>query len=804
MKRFPLKLVTKIVVTSMFVPQIVFGSDVFKPNIRNQGQYIPNLAQNKNVHRLYGHVPADVKQSTRMQAMEKDKVLKLSIVLPLNNENRLNEKLISITNPQSPEYQNFLSQAEFIDQYSPTIEQVNKTNDYLEKNGMNIESVAPNRLIIRASGSVDDIEKIFHTTIYYYSDSSGKTFYAPAYELQVNKDLNILSVQGLENRIKAHPNYKILKQVNTSESLASSAGPSEGLTPASIKKAYSLTSNLNGSGQTLALFELDGYTGTDVTAYEDAFNLPHVPLQNILIDGASGIPSSGGGPAEVELDIELMTAMAPGASQILVYEGPNSGTGLVDTYNRIATDNLAKSISTSWALTESSGAGSIIQAESAFFKQMVAQGQALYAAAGDAGAYSNGQTLSVEDPSSQQFVVAVGGTKLFTNTDGSYKSETTWASGSGPGGEGGGGGISTIWSIPSWQQGVISTASLGSTTMRNIPDISLDADPSSGYAVLYKGGWTVFGGTSCAAPLWAAFTALVNQSRVSNGLSTLGFPNPTIYALGQSVNYPSTFHDIADGSTNLHYPAVQGYDLATGWGTFIADPLIASLAGGVNPPPPPVCTPANPTVSISPTSQQSTAGGALSYTVIVTDNDSKACGTSSFNLAATVPSGFSDTLSLSSLNVSPGTSGTASIQVTSETSTASGNYSFSVNAVNSGSSSYSATGSATYIINPSQNQLSLTISPQNATFTYNSRKYATFQFTLKNGQNVIPNNPVTVTVKAPNSESWSTTLKTQSNGVAPYNLYLDTSLPVGNYQITATAQYNGNSISGQTGFVVQQ
>ena len=803
MKRCTLKLLTKIIVSSMLVPQIVFGSDVFKPNIQNQGQYLPNLAENKNVHRLYGHVPADVKKSTQMQAMEKDKVLKLSIVLPLNNENRLNKKLISITSPQSTEYQHFLSQAEFIDQYSPTIEQVNKTKDYLENNGMNIESVAPNRLIIRASGSVEVIEKIFHTTIYYYSDSSGETFYAPAHELQVNKDLNILSVQGLENRIKAHPNYKILKQAKTSESPNPSAGPTEGLTPASIKKAYSLSSNLNGSGQTLALFELDGYTGADVTAYEAAFNLPQVPLQNVLIDGASGIPSSGGGPAEVELDIELMTALAPGASKILVYEGPNSGTGLVDTYNRIATDNLAKSISTSWGLSESSGAGSIIQSESAIFKQMVAQGQALYSAAGDAGAYDNRQTLGVEDPSSQQFVVSVGGTQLFTNTDGSYKSETTWASGSGPGGQGGGGGISSIWSIPSWQQGVISPASLGSTTMRNTPDISLDADPSTGYAVSYKGGWTVFGGTSCAAPLWAAFTALVNQSRASNGLGALGFPNPTIYALGQSANYASTFHDIADGSTNLFYPAVEGYDLATGWGTFIADPLIASLAGGVNPPPPPVCTPANPTVSISPASQQSTAGGALSYTVIVTDNDSTACSASSFNLAATVPGGFSDTLSLNSLNISPGKSGTASIQVTSGASTASGSYSFSVNAVNAGSSSYTGTGSATYVVNPSQNQLSLTISPQNATFTYNLRKYATFQFTLMNGQKPIPNNTVTVTVKAPNSESWSSTLKTQSNGVAPYNLFLDTSIPVGNYHITVTAQYNGSTISGQTGFVVQ-
>ena len=516
---------------------------------------------------------------------------------------------------------------------------MNKTKAYLENKGMNVESIAPNRLIIRASGSIDVIEKIFNTKIYYYTDKAGETFYAPAYELQVDNDLNILSVQGLENRIKANPHYRVLKNVNFSKS----AGPTQGLIPANIKTAYSFSSNLNGAGQTLALFELDGYTASDITAYQNAFNLTNVPLQNVLVDGASGNPSNDGGPAEVTLDIELMSALAPGASKILVYEGPNSGTGLVDTYNKIATDNLSKSISTSWGLPESSGAGSLVQSESVIFKQMVAQGQALYAAAGDSGAYDNGQTLSVDDPSSQQFVVAVGGTELFTNSNGSYKSETTWSSGSGPGNEGGGGGISSIWSIPSWQVGVISAASLGSNTMRNTPDVSLNANPNTGYAVFYQGEWTVFGGTSCAAPLWAAFTALVNQERSNNGVGVLGFPNPTIYALGQSANYASTFHDINDGSTNLYYPAVTGYDLATGWGTYVGDPLITYLAGGNTPPP--TCTKANPTVSISPASQQSPAGGALSYTVTVTNNDNTACSTSTFNLAATVPNRFTDSLS---------------------------------------------------------------------------------------------------------------------------------------------------------------
>src|SRR5262249_33656501 len=145
--------------------------------------------------------------------------------------------------------------------------------------------------------------------------------------------------------------------------------------------AYSLSgTTLNGSGQTLGLFELDGYTASDVTNYENFFSLPHVTLQNVLVDGFSGIPSGGGGSAEVTLDIELQIALAPGATRILVYEGPNSTAGVVDTYNRIATDNLAKQISTSWGLPESSNSATVRNSENTIFQQMAAQGQSIFAA----------------------------------------------------------------------------------------------------------------------------------------------------------------------------------------------------------------------------------------------------------------------------------------------------------------------------------------------------------------------------------------------------------------------------------------
>jgi kumamolisin len=211
---------------------------------------------------------------------------------------------------------------------------------------------------------------------------------------------------------------------------------------------------------------------------------------------------------------------------------------------------------------------------------MAAQGQTIFAAAGDNGAYDNGSTLSVDDPASQPYVVGAGGTTLRTSgAGGAWASETTWNAGSIDAGAGGGG-VSQVWTIPSWQTGAITAASAASKTMRNVPDVAMNADPDTGYAIYYR-GWQVYGGTSCSGPIWAGFTALVNEQRAAAGKSAIGFLNPVIYAIGEGTYsvYASNFHDIDDGSTNLHYKAVKGYDDATGWGSFQGATLLAKLAG---------------------------------------------------------------------------------------------------------------------------------------------------------------------------------------------------------------------------------
>ena len=162
---------------------------------------------------------------------------------------------------------------------------------------------------------------------------------------------------------------------------------------------------------------------------------------------------------EVTLDIQMQIALAPNVSRLLVYEGLNTSQGVLDLFQRIANDNQAKEICACWGSPESTNTTSFLNSENTIFKQMAAQGQSIFAAGGDAGAYDDGSTLSVDDPGSQPYMVSCGGTSLTTTSPGGlWQSETSWNSGS-PDNGAGGGGISSVWAIPSYQSGVISVAS---------------------------------------------------------------------------------------------------------------------------------------------------------------------------------------------------------------------------------------------------------------------------------------------------------------------------------------------------------
>ncbi len=515
---------------------------------------------------LHDHVPAVVASLRSLGRFPGTNYLNLAIGLPLRNQAVLSNLLQQIYDPTSPNYHHYLTSEQFSAQFGPTEQDYQAVINFASTNGFTVVGTCSNRTLVDVGGKVADIERAFHVQMRTYQHPSEKRqFYAPDVEPTVDANLPILSIYGLNNYVLARPLYHVKSSQDYSpDDFSTGSSPSGSYWGYDFRKAYAPGVTLTGTGQTVALFECDGYYNNDVSSYLTATGLPGVALTNVLIDGFGGLPSGSGGEVEVALDIDMAISMAPGLSKIIIYEGPSDTPAYtLDILNRIATDNLAKQISSSWLIDDTAQFAQIYQ-------QFAIQGQSFFQASGDEGAYYPGIFQYEDSP----LVTLVGGTTLIsTGAGGVWASETVWS--------GSGGGISTTYSIPSWQTNINMTANQGSTTMRNIPDVALTANN------IYIWGdgspITSIGGTSCAAPLWAGFMALVNQQLAANGGSPIGFLNPTIYSLGQSANYTNLFHDITtgnntSGSSPTKFYAVAGYDLCTGWGTPAGQNLINALA----------------------------------------------------------------------------------------------------------------------------------------------------------------------------------------------------------------------------------
>lgn len=531
------------------------------------------------LQRLPGHLPAIMALSHPVAKTEPNEVLSLALVLPLRHQQQLQQLIQRLYDPSDPLYGHYLTPQQFTALFAPTPQEYAQVALWAQAQGFRVVGTHRNRLLLDVEAPARTVESAFGLHLLQFIGPDGRLFRAPDRNPKA-PPVPLAGVVGLDTAANIHPFAHVFSQGYDVLGVAphGGTGPNGGLSPSDIKTAYSFPTAQTGAGQTLGLLELDGYNPSDIQGYENYFHLPNVPLQNVLIDGFDGKP--GNGAIEVTFDIELMVGLAPGASRIIVYEGPNTASGYVDTWARIANDNLAKQVSTSWGAPEDQMPPSIIQAENAIFMQMAAQGQTVYAASGDNGAYDDGTTLSVDDPAAQPYMVGTGGTRLYTvSPGGAWSAESASVKS--------GGGISALWPIPSYQQGLISAASKGSTTMRNVPDVALNCD--IGYATFLQGVWINVGGTSACAPSWAAFTALVNEARAQAHLPPLGFANPALYAIARNAtHYAQDFHDITTGS-NKYYPAVPGYDDATGLGTLIGTNLLTDLAS----PSLPLPTPSN-------------------------------------------------------------------------------------------------------------------------------------------------------------------------------------------------------------------
>jgi kumamolisin len=597
----------------------------------------------------------------------------VDVVLAPRNESEISSLLASVYDPQNPSYQQWLSAAEFYSRFAPSQAQTDAVANYLRESGLEVEQ-SSSPFLLRASGPSSVIESIFRTTLRTYRNPRGVAYYSNDSEVQLPTSLAsaVIGVVGLSNTVRlqsqaVRPNKQtappavpsceapypttaqLFNAVNNGVEFAFGygGGPGcNGLTPAQDNALYGapdLGPAGKGEGVNLAVFELSAYQHSDIATWAEYFYGPAYtpPLEDITVDGGPLSPicpvddqcpanfNGYAGDIEVDADIEMQLAISPNARHILVYNAPNDYTGQteLDEYTQIAKDNKADVVSSSWSSCENDVGSAYVQAENLIFEQMALQGQSMFGAEGDTGAFecirSDGTTVvNVLDPPAQPWVTSVGGTSFGSfnpdaNPDPKYPAgqETVWnvdnlcnASANEGGSTGffwcaetgaGGGGNSQFWGRPIYQFGPginnpyttygngtthCSLAAIGKPC-REVPDISANADEYTHYAEYCTGsaatpysacatfsggqtppGWFGIGGTSLSSPFLSAIVA--DHDSLWRG--RIGNANPLLYLL-YNLDPRGYFNDITGiGQTtnnNGLFPTVPGYDLATGIGT---------------------------------------------------------------------------------------------------------------------------------------------------------------------------------------------------------------------------------------------
>lgn len=510
------------------------------------------------------HQVVKLQQASLTGMLPATQQLKLSIAMPLRNQGEFAQLLRDLYNPRSPKFHQFLSVEQFTARYAPTQADYDAVAQFATANNLSVTARPANRMVMNVQGGVADINRAFAVNLGAYVDAtSGRRFHSPDREPTMPANLKIWHVFGLDDF--STPQSLLRKQTATTAraSIGAGSGPGGLFTGSDLRTAYYGGTALTGAGQSIGIVA-GNYNISDIEAYYAAIGQSFNPaqLQNYSTDGVTNVCAPNCDDGEPVADIVSALGMAPGATVIEYF-----GTSIVDSFNAMATANVAKQLSSSYVYLPADPA----EAEP-IFQEMAAQGQSLFVASGDSGAY--GGPTAAWYPSDDPYVTAVGGTDLTTGVNGAWASESAWA------GSGGGSSTNNL-AIPAYQQlnGVVTAANGASTTLRNVPDVASEA--SSDF-LCSGGGCGGVGGTSLAAPRWAAFMALVNQQAANNGRPPIGFLNPALYAIGTASMYAGTFHDITTGNNGGHggnsFNAVTGYDLVTGWGTPNGQALIDALA----------------------------------------------------------------------------------------------------------------------------------------------------------------------------------------------------------------------------------
>jgi hypothetical protein len=609
-----------------------------------------------------GSAPRTPAGATVGGALPGSTTLKLTIALEPRDPAALAAYASSVADPGSADYHQYLSVAQFAARFGATPAAIAAVRSSLQADGLTPGAATANGLSIPVTTTASGAVRAFSTSFHRVTLRGGAAAYAnttaPALASGIAGDVQ--GVVGLDDLARARP-LDLTRQRATAHATSAAARANaafghvethtSAVTPCTAASQYataytSYTADQiadiydfgslyaagdEGAGETVAVYELESNFPSDVTTYEDCFGATGT-VSYQAVDGGAGTPvetSTEQDGTETELDTENVLGLAPKAN-LIVYQGPNTDQGGLDVYSAIITADSAKVITTSWGECEALLGKSTANAEATLFEEAAAQGQTIVSASGDDGVDdcdggADGSTVdttpAVDDPASQPFVTGVGGTSLGdpppagpevvwndpTTPDNSLDPDGTGASG---------GGNSSFWTMPGYQSsaasslnvinGESSPASCGAasgTYCREVPDVSASADPTYGYVIYFDGSWESLGGTSGAAPVWAALFALADDSTACS--SPIGFANPTLYAAASSA-YASDFTDITSGNNDwlgtngAEFAAGTGYDQASGLGS----PLASSLAGTL-------CGEARLTIN-TPATQTTVVGGSAS------------------------------------------------------------------------------------------------------------------------------------------------------------------------------------------------
>ena len=370
-------------------------------------------AQAQQLQVLHGHVRPAVSngQAAPVGVLPATQRMKLAIMLPLRNQPELTDLLGRLYDPSSPDFHNFLSVDQFTAQFGPTAADHQAVLEFAQANGLTVTGTHANRLVVDVEGSVAQVEKAFHVSMRVFQHpTENRTFFSPDREPSMALSVAVSHIAGLNDFSRPKPMLK--RQSATANAIhpnAGGSGPGGAFRPSDMRAAYAGNTTLTGAGQSVAMVEFDGYNMADVVSDMGGTAI-NVPITNVLIDGASA--GSDGDDGEQALDVAQAIGMAPGLASVRVYIAPGTtaiGVGDVDMFNKIATDNISKSISCSWGWSPDD-----ITQNNPIFQEYQAQGQSFFVASGDSGAYTGTNSTDSSFPAEDVFAIAVGATDLTT------------------------------------------------------------------------------------------------------------------------------------------------------------------------------------------------------------------------------------------------------------------------------------------------------------------------------------------------------------------------------------------------------